>query len=301
LKSTLAHLIVALDGKGMQSESGTQGRRGYVGDYTFMLLAATTPPKAEAYNAMSALGPRLFFAWVRTDGDEEEDDAIDSMGRDKDREIELCRSATERLMRTIWAGAPLGIVWDRESGDREAKRWIHRAALLVCKGRSGEMPGDMDGTARLTEAPWRARNNLHNLAIGHAVLQGRRAITLADVAPVLEVAVETIRPPGCHVVRALMRAREPVGAEEVARMMRCSEHTALEAIKQTVQLGIGKMIEVSGKVGRPRMTFSVEGTDEAWLCSPEVLDKLMWEQPAGKVMGASRRLMQEQARREGRE
>ena len=71
-------LTAVLDGHGLTTDSGTHGRRGYVGDYLFAWLGATTPLPSKTWRIMAQLGSRLFF-WPMPDDDptdEELDDAI---------------------------------------------------------------------------------------------------------------------------------------------------------------------------------------------------------------------------------
>jgi hypothetical protein len=63
-----------LDGQGLQSDSGTQGRRGYSGRHLFAWLGCTTPFDSRVWKVMSQLGSRLFFLLMetaKTDGVEE--------------------------------------------------------------------------------------------------------------------------------------------------------------------------------------------------------------------------------------
>jgi hypothetical protein len=53
-------LTRALDGEGLELDSGTHGQRGYSGDWLFMLLAGTTPIPPRVFNVMGGLGCRLF-------------------------------------------------------------------------------------------------------------------------------------------------------------------------------------------------------------------------------------------------
>jgi 5S rRNA maturation endonuclease (ribonuclease M5) len=61
LKKTLSYVTRALDGQGLQTDSGVHGQRGYVGDYLFMMLCGTTPPPPKVFKTMATLGGRMFF------------------------------------------------------------------------------------------------------------------------------------------------------------------------------------------------------------------------------------------------
>src|SRR6185295_7832288 len=50
-----------LDGHGYITDSGTNGQRGYTGDYLFACLGATTPFDPIVWKVMAQLGSRMFF------------------------------------------------------------------------------------------------------------------------------------------------------------------------------------------------------------------------------------------------
>lgn len=57
----LGILIRVLDGEGLETNSGVYGKRGYVGDYLFMMLCASTQIRPRVWKVMGNLGSRLFF------------------------------------------------------------------------------------------------------------------------------------------------------------------------------------------------------------------------------------------------
>jgi hypothetical protein len=61
LAKRFAIITRVLDGQGLQTDSGTHGRRGYRGDYLFAWLGCTTPFDAKVWPVMAQLGSRLFF------------------------------------------------------------------------------------------------------------------------------------------------------------------------------------------------------------------------------------------------
>ena len=58
-------LTRALDGEGLETDSGTHGKRGYKGDYLFMFLGGTTPIPPRVFKVMGNIGSRLFFLSLR--------------------------------------------------------------------------------------------------------------------------------------------------------------------------------------------------------------------------------------------
>ena len=110
LIKSLGILTRVLDGEGLEIDSGVHGRRGYTGDYTFMLLAGTTPIQPRVFKVMGNFGSRLFFLSLHSpDHDTRE---LIALNRGKDRKLKEneCRQATENFLRTIWSANPNGIV-----------------------------------------------------------------------------------------------------------------------------------------------------------------------------------------------
>ncbi len=61
LKQMLAILSAVLDGKGLQSNSGGFGQRGYEGEYNFMWLGAVVDIPHKVYEFMGNAGPKIHF------------------------------------------------------------------------------------------------------------------------------------------------------------------------------------------------------------------------------------------------
>jgi hypothetical protein len=109
LVKSLGILTRVLDGEGLETDSGVHGRRGYTGDYTFMLLAGTTPIQPRVFKVMGNFGSRLFFLSLRTPDNDKNVLIAQNRGRDrKKKEIE-CRQTTEVFLRTLWSANPQGV------------------------------------------------------------------------------------------------------------------------------------------------------------------------------------------------
>jgi len=54
-------LTRVLDGQGLVIDSGVHGRRGYTGDYCFMMLGAVVDIPHKVWKVLGNLGPRLYF------------------------------------------------------------------------------------------------------------------------------------------------------------------------------------------------------------------------------------------------
>ena len=142
-KDTLAKnvgvLTRVLDGNGYESDSGTNGHRGYTGDYRFVLLAATTPLRASAWEVMARLGNRIVLLHM---GDEEvdADDLVEAMTGERSyvEKVDIWADAVWQFLHWLWAerGGYGSIAWDRQTDDQELVKVIAKVAHWVvrCRG-----------------------------------------------------------------------------------------------------------------------------------------------------------------------
>ena len=100
VQAMLGILIRVLDGEGYESDSGLHGKRGYIGDYLFMLLAASTPIRPRIWKIMGNLGSRLFFLNINGKEKDETELANQLVTSCGDKEL-MCREATEELIKTL--------------------------------------------------------------------------------------------------------------------------------------------------------------------------------------------------------
>jgi hypothetical protein len=276
LRATIAQLTRVLDGQGLIIDMGTQKRRELVGDYRFMMLAASTPVPERVWNIMSKMGPRMLFCNFR--GDQPTHESIKrAILTDDQTLVKECRIITNNFIHTLWDKSRtekgLGWSWDFSKTPDEVVDWLSLCANLVALGRAN--PGEEEHDDWKAEYPYRASKMLRNLAIGHAILHDRAILTLDDLAPVLEVAVETGRQNVSHVVRALVRGCGRATTTLVMRTMGCTHHTAIKAMEMAVAMGIGNLVEDNSRPGCPLKVVTVAGTKMEWIGSPE-MKRLMW-------------------------
>ena len=99
-------LTRALDGEGLQLDSGTHGRRGYSGDWLFMLLAGTTPLPARVFKVMGGLGCRLFCLSLNSPAKGEFELMEQNRTSTCQQKIARCKKATRELLRTCGPRIP---------------------------------------------------------------------------------------------------------------------------------------------------------------------------------------------------
>ena len=109
LLKSLALLTRALDGEGLEIDSGVHGKRGYNGDWLFMLLAATTPIPPRVFKIMGSLGSRLFFLMLHSPVKDDYELMAQNRGSTCGEKLERCKQATRRLLHSLWAANPNGV------------------------------------------------------------------------------------------------------------------------------------------------------------------------------------------------
>lgn len=276
IRSTIGDLTRILDGKGYLKATGNNPTRPYEGDYRWALLGGCTPFSTEAWAAMSEAGPRLFFVNMRTRA---VGDGMDSPSITHESRSTLIAAATN-LLRTHWWDycwghpQPIGLMCELDAMPAEVKKWLNRAAILTSKARA--MFREVGGVTRLDEEkPWRARTFYEELAIGHMTAREGTSVTMADLAPVLEVAVETGREFLGHLCRAVVRCGGVVPVDYFCAFQNMTESDATVVFQKAVSVGLGQITVGSG-TGRPVTAFSVRGGPFSWLGEEEVR-QLMWE------------------------
>jgi hypothetical protein len=244
VQSMLGILIRVLDGEGLETNSGLYGKRGYTGDYLFMMLSASTPIRPRIWKAMGNLGSRLFF--VNIGGVEKSEATLVNQLKNpcRDKEI-LCRDVTDNFIKTLWSKHPKGIFWDIEKDEqnlleiiaRFAKILAHlRSAINVWEDRYGAEKYDY--TQPITEMPDRLNQLLYNLARGHALVCGRKNINKEDLGIVMRVALDSAPPNRSKIFKLLIKSAGVLTTNQVMEILKCSRPTALKEMEQLVILEI---------------------------------------------------------------
>lgn len=284
VQAMLGILIRVLDGEGLETNSGLHGKRGYVGDYLFMLLSASTPIRPRIWKIMGNLGSRLFF--LNINGVEKDEEALaDQLKHScRDKEI-LCRETTENFVKTLWQKYPDGVRWDKEKDDSKLTQVIARFAKVLARLRSSinvweEQSGSKkyNHTQPVTEMPDRLNQYLYNFARGHALIEGRTSIGKKDLAFALKVALDSAPPNRSKIFKHLISSGGTLGTEEVMSLLKCSRPTALKHMQELSILGL---VETEGDMddetvsygGRPEQRIILSVKYE-WFLSEECKELL---------------------------
>jgi hypothetical protein len=204
-----------LDGHGLMTDSGSQGRRGYEGDYLFAWLGCTTPFDAKVWRVMAQLGSRLFFLVMDTDTEVTEDDLLAAnAGLPYGARLNASRQSVHQFLTSLHdaCGGVRGITWNDQADPESVRRWIARLARLLVAIRSEptrESDPSIDGPEFIPgkpETPYRAHAVLRNLARGHSLVHGRRQLAADDLPAVARVVASSIPTKLRSVFAALARA-----------------------------------------------------------------------------------------------
>ncbi len=230
-------LTAVLDGHGFTSDSGTQGRRGYTGDYLFAWLGATTPLPTFAWRVMAQLGSRLSFYMMpnQTVTDAELDEVL--TGQPYRDRLAACRQTVgavlnEQLGR--WGGVR-GLRWDRRKNPETVLQQLKGLARLVAASRGivsvwQDREGDLAFTPPNVEAPHRALACLYNLARGRALLWGRTTLTLEDLHLIRHVALSSAPHERALLVRGLIETGGELTTRQAAEALDATPTTARKAM-----------------------------------------------------------------------
>ena len=257
LLKTMGILTRALDGEGLETDSGVHGKRGYTGDWLFMLLAGTTPIPPRVFKVMGTLGSRLFFLALHPTTKSHDELIAQNRGAGRREKEQACREATDLFLRTLWTANPGGVEWNKDGDPDDCLRVIARCAELLAALRGAiqmwqsEYNGSVSHNVPVIEQPDRINCLLYNLARGHALLCGRTQLATADLAPVLEVTFDSAPTIRSKVFRGLLEHRGILKTSQVEKLLRCSKPTALKEMGALAVLGVADETEADPDYGRP--------------------------------------------------
>ena len=276
LIKSLGILTRVLDGEGLETDSGVHGRRGYKGDYLFMLLAGTPPIQPRVFKIMGNLGSRLFFLRLHTPDEDDDELIAQNKGTAWKLKESACRGATENFLRTVWAANQKGVTWNKAEDPEDCLRVIARCARLLARlrGAINVWPADEAGekllhTEPVIEKPRRINCLFYNLARAHALICGRGQLTVEDLWPVLDVTCDTAPNNRAKVIRGLIEADGILCTSDVVKLLRCSPPTARKEMEALSVLGVvDKTGEGKDEPGRPETQITLVSRF-AWFKSDE--------------------------------
>lgn len=276
LTELLGLMTRALDGQGLDTDTGIHGSRKVEGEYLFMMLAASTPIQPRVLKTMGNLGSRIFFLHMRGKEKNEEELAEQIISANASDKEKVCHVATRQFVHTLWFHNPDGINWKKDKDPKECILMIARAAkLLAClRGviniwQDESVEGKFHHQEPNIEHPDRINQLFYNLARGHALIHGRSQITTDDLTVVLELAIDSAQIKRVRLFRALLDNSGSMTTSQVMEALKCSQTTALKEMEVLGILGICDLNKHDQYVvGRPENQLQLRA-EWKWFISDE--------------------------------
>lgn len=278
LAESMGLLTRLLDGEGLNTESGVHGERHYVGEYLFMIFAASTPLPPKVWKLMGNFGSRLFFYNTNARVKNEDELIQQVLGSTHKQKELICRDITKRFLQTLWYNYENGIEWNRASDDESAVRIIARCALLlsrlrapmnVWRDRSVEDGTEYSYNSPNIEMPNRINQLFYNIARGHAFAAGRTKISFDDLKPVIEIAFDSTVSSRSLLIRNLIERGGTMSTTEVEKVLDQTKPTALKEMEILRLLKVCRISQESyGEIGEPEKEIHL-AEDLRWFLSDE--------------------------------
>jgi hypothetical protein len=278
LQECLGILTRVLDGEGFKTDSGIHGERAYIGEYLFMMLAASTPIPSRIWKTMGSLGARLFFLNMNARNKSENelaDQLVSTAVKDKER---ACRIITKQFLFGLWHRHQEGIEWNRQGDPRDCLLVITRCAKLLANLRGvvglfkeRRLDNDeleFDYQPPTIEKPDRISQLFYNLTRGHAVVAGRSQINEDDLRFVIELAIDSAPPTRAKLLSILIENDGELKTSQVESLLQCSKTTALKEMETLKALDVCDVTENHGMVGQPEKVIRLK-EDFRWFMSDE--------------------------------
>lgn len=271
-------LTRVLDGEGLELHAGVHGKRGYSGDYSFMLLAASTPISPKVFKLMGNLGSRLFFLNLRSEKKGEEELATQLVTTSWKQKQILCKKATQDFLSSLWSKCPDGVEWNKQGDPEDCRLIITRCANLLSRLRGSinvwkEDYGSDEYSHQepIIEMPDRISQVLYNLARGHALICGRTNISFDDLGLVINVAFDSAPLSRSRLFRILVESKGEISTDELMEKINCSRPMALKEMEILKILGVVDLRDSeSSMVGRPAKNMILK-SELSWFVSEECL------------------------------
>lgn len=274
LISNVGILTRVLDGEGLATDGGVHGQRSCIGDYLFMLLAASTPIPRRVWKIMGNQGPRLFFLGLHMKTKTNAELVRQLQGSAcKEKEI-ACRKATHDFLCTLWAKHRDGIVWDKSKDQEKHLLTIaHCASLLAGLRGTLNIDRERNGTGEelvyyspVIEKPDRINQLLYNLTRAHAVVMGREYMTDEDMPCVVLLSCDSAPGHRAELLHALIEREGRITTGQVEKALKVSKPTALHEMQTMKILGICDDWDPDDLTTEKGIKLKEEF---AWFCSEE--------------------------------
>ena len=240
-------LISVLDGKGLISNSGTRGQRGYDRDINFCWLGATTPLTNETHKLMAQLGTRMVF--YNTDRRDKSIDELLEFAECNDNDVrqELCRRAVNDFLTDFYKKhQPSSFDINTIAFDRGLLRKLViyvkamamlRGAFSLTEGHDDDSDDDRYGKPSM-EKEERAIIIMKNIALGSALVHGRDYVTEFDIFQMRHIAFSSMPEQRRILFEAILKTGGSGNTRRMMELTKSSRKTTLHYMKELGHLGI---------------------------------------------------------------
>lgn len=273
LEEQFALLARVLDGNGLVTNSGAQGRRDYSGKYNFRWLGATTPLEPEALEVMGNVGPRLVFFEVDRPHASTEELAETLASKSPSDANASCVGAVLRFLKALRRTSGQGLSSNDIDFPEPLIRQVAALAKILTLLRAP--------LGRSLEHPERVAWILKHIAMGHALVWGRRHVTQSDMKLLRHIVLSSGVPGRGRVLRALTENGFILSQADLIKAAGMSENTVRAYVRELQELGIVSVIEGGGR-GNPTMIYVQPEWAEAF--SPENPSTKTTEGAASSIM-----------------
>lgn len=237
-----------MDGDGYTRDSGSHGQRGYTGkEYRFNFLGASTPLPPRAWRAMGTVGNRLVFHEKRSPSDTASviDDVLD--GSDYSERVNRCSEVVQAFLQQLWQEVDgIGSVQFNHAPDPSVRPILEHLTQMIVSARAPiqkELP-QREGAHRIAHTLW-------SIARGHALLNGRRRVTVEDMHVCGRIALSTMPTERRPLIRALVDPDNQgrltaIEVDDVTGVSRPTSHNRMELL-ETLEIATVAEIEGDGR------------------------------------------------------
>ena len=205
-------LVRVMDGEGYVRDAGTHGRRGYEGDFPFNFIGATTPLDRQAWKLMGHTGNRFLFHEMTSTDDEEADLKAVFGAYEYEQKVQEIREVVHAFLEELWQ--TYGGVNGADCSNQPSRALQERISYFANLIRHARAPIHDDGKAEF-EGRKRGMGMLHDLARGHALINGRQELQKDDLQVCARTALSTMPRERRPLVRELLRSNGSLRTQDV--------------------------------------------------------------------------------------
>lgn len=257
IRDNCIRLIRLLDGEGWIGDSGAAGRQGFEEEHLFCWIGCTTPLEYKIWDIFGQLGPRLWFHWIPKDEKTPEQRHAEACsGLTPKEKNKRCRDAVTQFINDLLGGGRYDIGWDIRSDPKEVCITIQKFAELVAHARGLVRVAvdryreslQLEHSTPIVEAPYRAYNVLTSIARGHAILYGRKMLSIDDLGVIKRTAMSTMPDDRRIILPKLIENNGRLTSDEISEVLRCSKPKALISMEAMSAVGLVRINEGDGSV-----------------------------------------------------